>query len=141
MQIQINAAARLNKAQQVHAATAADAGKVVLWIQKAIPGIKGKKRGKAGKQEGMEFKAGSGKNAIMLGVLLDHQYDPPRLLLVGNGPSFSWSSEKKTGRQTILDFKNQMRETLSDLQSEEGNEKLIDTIKALIKAKAKIETE
>jgi hypothetical protein len=139
--MQINAAARLNKAQQVRAATAADAGKVVLWIQKALPGVKSKKKGRAGKQEGMEFKIGKGAGQVFISVLLDHDYDPPRLRLEGECSVTDWSAEEKTGRQTILKFKDQLRHTLNAIKDDPGPAGLADVLKNLIKAKSKIETE
>lgn len=142
MQIQINAAARLNHSQQVRAATAEDAGKVVLWIQKAVPGIKGKKRGRAGKQEGMEFKAGKGDRAVNLRVLLDHTFEPPRLLLEGDwAGGDTWRAEEKTGRKTIMKFKEAMRETAEHLKGDPEFSDVAAILKNLLKTKSKIETE
>lgn len=135
MQVQINAAARL-----VTAASAADAGKIVLWIQKAT-GAQGKKHGKAGKQEGMDFKIGSGKSAVNISVLLDHAYEPPLLLLEGGCAAGEWSAEEKTGRQSILSFKNQLRETLAEIKGDKASAGMAEVLKKLIKAKSKVETE
>lgn len=135
--IQINASSRLKEA--ITAATAADAGKVVLWVQKAIPQAKGKKHGRAGKAEGMDFKAGKGGNAIVISVLLDHAYEPPRLLLEGSGGGEKWSAEESTGRKTIMAFKQQLKDSVAVLGDSEDHAILVTYLKALIKARSKVE--
>ena len=135
MKIQINAAARL-----VTAASSADAGKIVLWIQKAIPGAKGKKHGKAGKQEGMEFKIGKAANQLSLRVLLDHTYDPPQLLLEGDcAAGDDWRSEERTGTLTVRKFKDQLKETVAQLKADPDVAELVGVLKKLISIKSKIE--
>lgn len=135
--IQINASARLKQA--VLAATAADAGKVVLWVQKAIPEAKAKKHGRAGKAEGMDFKAGKGTNALVVSVLLDHAYEPPRLLLEGNGGGEEWSAEESTGRKTIQAFKKQLRDSIATLKGDEDHKPLVGFLTKLVQARSKIE--
>lgn len=138
MQIQINAATRL-----VTAANAADAGKIVLWVQKAIPGAKYKKYGKAGDREGVEFKIGKGKDLVNLRVLLDRGVEPAALFISGdwNGSRVAWTAEEKTGRQTIMAFKEQLKKTVAKYKDMESAAGMVKTLQALIKAKSKIETE
>jgi hypothetical protein len=142
MKIQINAAARLVQANAVTAANSGDAGKVVLWIQKAIPGAKGKKKGKAGKEERVEFSIGKGKNEVNIAVVLDHNYDPPALKLEGGCDGDDWAAEERTGTLTIRKFKDQLRDTLEALKGAGNREEYKDaeaTLRSLIKTKSKIE--
>ena len=143
--IQINAAARLSNtavqleaAQKVLAATAADAGKIVLWIQKAT-GAEGVAKGKAGKKESMTFKIKAGKDVLTLGIELD----------VAAGGVLNLSGESKllgdfgtvsdkTGRKVIIAFKNELRAILADDESENAPE-TIKLLKKLISAKSKVE--
>jgi len=137
MQIQINAAARL-----VTAATSADAGRIVLWIQKAIPGVKMKKKGKAGTREVVEFTAKAGKHAVELSVSLDHDYDPPRIELEGGCDGEEWHAEERTGALTVRSFKDQLRDTLEMLKGAGNAEEYNDVrsvLKKLISVKSKIE--
>ena len=138
MKIQINAAARL-----VTAAGAADAGKIVLWVQKAIPGAKYKKYGKAGDKEGVEFKIGKGADLVNLRVLLDRGVEPAALFLNGDwkGSRVTWTAEEKTGRQTILSFKEQLKKTVAMYKDVEYAAGMVTTLRALIKTKSKVETE
>lgn len=135
--ITINASARLK--QTVRAATADDAGKVVMWVQKALPQAKAKKHGKAGKLEGMDFTLGKGENAIAVSVLLDHAYEPPRLLLEGSGGDDEWSAEATTGRKTIQAFKEQLKDTRATIAGEPSQKELSDNLLKLIRAKSKVE--
>jgi hypothetical protein len=136
--ITINASARL-KQTAIKAATADDAGKIVLWVQKALPQAKAKKHGKAGKAEGMDFKFGKGDNAITISVLLDHAHEPPRILLEGSGGGDEWSAEESTGRRTIQAFKEQLKDTRATLGDDPDHAELSANLLKLIRAKSKVE--
>lgn len=143
MQIQINAAARL-----VTAASSADAGKIVLWIQKAT-GWTGKKQGKAGKTEGVEFKGKVEGNLVCLCVTLDHTKEGSPISVEGYIASTTnkklnkqkWHVSEKTGRQTIIELKNELRKSIAAVSELDDTEELVAVLKKLVSAKSKVETE
>ena len=139
--VQVNASARLKQVQTITAATAADAGKIVLWIEKAT-GTKGTAKGKAGRVESMIFKIKAGKDTITLGVTLDVAAGG-LLLLEGKSRIAGelGNAEGSTGRQTILKFKDHLRNAIA-LQSHQETEvpdETIAVLKKLISAKSKVE--
>ena len=138
--MKIEAAARLKTA--ITSATADDAGKVVLWVEKAT-GVKGKKKGRAGQNEEVIFKIKAGKDEIHITVILEHTTitGVPKITLDGASQNSGerWIESAKTGRQTILGFKNQLRESIPTLKSEEGFEETVAVLQKLIAAKSKVE--
>jgi hypothetical protein len=146
MAIQINASARLVEAQQmVRAAKADDAGKVVLWIQKAL-GWKGKRVGKAGQSEGMEFKKKLSGATVWLTVTLDHTQEGSPLHIEGGTMDTAnkklkvqWHVTEKTGRKTILELKDELKRTIGMFRNVDGADELIEAMTKLVRAKSKVE--
>lgn len=145
--IQINAATRLSNthavaaasAHKVLAATAADAGKIVLWIEKAT-GTKGVAKGKAGKLETVTFKVKAGKDIVTLSIQLD-VVNGGMLQLDGFSKQLGdlGSSQEKTGRKTILNFKNELRGIVNYAAYAETAAETIAVLKKLLSAKSKVE--
>lgn len=147
MAIQINASARLQAyaRYEVSAASAKDAGQIVMWLQKALD-WKGKKTGKAGQDEGMEFKKKLKSGAtVWVNVSLDHTQEGSPIFVEGgifDGPikkKVRWVAKERTGRKSILEFKDELRRALVTVSKIEGAEDVVEALKALVRAKAKVE--
>ncbi len=147
--IQLNASARLKAYRQaernvVKAASANDAGKIVLWAEKALP-WKYNKGGKAGQDEKVTFRKKFGDSVLWLTISLDHTQEGSPIFIEGGVDNLNkkfkaqWMSNEKTGRQTIISLKKQMRRYLEKVGSLDGAEEVSKAIHHLINAKSKVE--